>query len=78
MIKKISGQTFIELKTRKRLEQAKYLLTSSDYSIAEICDLVGIHNLNSFYTKFYTKFKKQYHIMPSYYRKKNYLDDHFL
>ena len=42
LIKKISGQIFIELRTRKRLEQAKYLLTSSDY------------------------------------RKKNYLDDHFL
>ena len=42
LIKKISGQTFIELRTRKRLEQVKYLLTSSDY------------------------------------RKKNYLDDHFL
>lgn len=74
LIKKISGQTFIELRTRKRMEQAKYLLASSDYSIAEICNLVGIHNLNSFYTKF----KKQYHMMPNDYRKNNYLTDHFL
>lgn len=74
LIKKISGQTFIELRTRKRMEQAKYLLASSDYSIAEICNLVGIRNLNSFYTKF----KKQYHMMPNDYRKKSYLSDHFL
>ena len=32
------------------------LLNSSSYSIAKICNLVGIHNLNSFYTKF----KEQY------------------
>ncbi|WP_288556896.1 helix-turn-helix transcriptional regulator [uncultured Lactobacillus sp.] len=66
LIKKISDQTFIELRTRKKMEQAKYLLASSDYYIAEICNLVGIHNLNSFYTKF----KKQYHMMPNDYRKK--------
>lgn len=37
-------------------------------------NLVGIRNLNSFYTKF----KKQYHMMPNDYRKKSYLSDHFL
>lgn len=66
LIKKISGQTFIKLRARKRMEQAKYLLASSDYSIAEIYNLVGIRNLNSFYTKF----KKQYHMMPNDHRKR--------
>ena len=74
LIKQLTGHTFIQLRTRKRLEQAQYLLTSSDYPIAEICGLVGIHNQNSFYTKF----KQQYHMMPNDYRKKNYLNDHFI
>lgn len=74
LIKKLTGHTFIELRTKKRLEQAQYLLTSSNYSIAKICELVGIHNQNSFYTKF----KQQYQMMPSDYRKKNYLTDHFI
>ena len=73
LIKSLSGQTFIQLRTRKRLEQAKYLLNSSSYSIAKICNLVGIHNQNSFYTKF----KEQYHMLPNDYRKKNYLNDTF-
>ncbi len=74
LIKELTGQTFVQLRTRKRLEQAQYLLLSSDYSIADICNLVGIHNQNSFYTKF----KDQYHMMPNDYRKKNYLNDHFI
>lgn len=74
LIKKLTGHTFIELRTKKRLEQAQYLLTTSNYSIAKICELVGIHNQNSFYTKF----KQQYQMMPSDYRKKNYLTDHFI
>lgn len=73
LIKKLTGKSFVNLRTQKRLEQAKYLLSSSNYSIAEICELVGIHNLNSFYSKF----KQQYHVMPNAYRKNNHLLDHF-
>lgn len=74
LIKKLTGHTFIEIRTQKRLEQAQYLLTSSNYPIAKICELVGIHNQNFFYTKF----KQRFQMLPSDYRKKNYLTDYFI
>lgn len=72
LIKELTGKNFVKLCTQKRLEQAKYLLSSSDYPITKICELVGIHNLNSFYAKF----QQQYHVMPNAYRKNINLLDH--
>lgn len=47
-----------------RFEKAKFLLKSTDLTVAEISEKVGFTNTNYFYTAF----KKLYGISPSYYR----------
>lgn len=61
LIKNLTGQNFIDLRTKQRLIQAQYLLTSSDISIQEISSYVGFSNKNSFYKKY----KERYGQLPS-------------
>ncbi|WP_236629312.1 MULTISPECIES: helix-turn-helix domain-containing protein [Lactobacillus] len=67
MIKQLTGYSFAELHLQCRLEAAKHLLNTTDYVISEICEIIGLHNQNTFYRKF-----KQYcHLMPGEYRRQH-------
>ena len=48
------------------MERAAYYLTSLNYPVGDIDELVGIHSRQNFYLLF----KKKYGISPSQYRKK--------
>lgn len=67
LIKKLTSKTFIQTRTKRRLQQARYLLTSTNSSVTDISRMVGIHNRNSFYKKF----KEEYGCLPAEYREKS-------
>lgn len=67
MIKKETGITFTEHITRKRIKEAKKLLTNESLSVIEVAERVGYHD----YFYFTKLFKKQTGISPSKYRKKS-------
>ncbi len=52
VFKKEEGISFVEYVYRVRMEQARYLLESSDLKVNEIADEVGIFNPNYFSTQF--------------------------
>ncbi|KEZ89584.1 response regulator transcription factor [Lacrimispora celerecrescens] len=52
VFKKEEGISFLEYVYRVRMEQARYLLESSDLKVNEIADEVGIFNPNYFSTQF--------------------------
>lgn len=63
------GCTVNEYISKKRLERAKTFLSTTDYTVSEISQLVGINN----YTYFCKLFKKKEGISPLEYRK-NHID----
>lgn len=64
LFKNMTGITFNDYVTHIRMEQAKVLLTTTNDSIAQIGEWVGVYNI-SYFT---TLFKKKYGITPSQYR----------
>ncbi len=64
LIKKESGQTYSQLLSQLRLEQAVFLLQNTKYSIIEITELVGFKNSSYFCSIF----RKKFNISPQKYR----------
>jgi len=65
IFKKETGQTFVDYLGQIRVEKAKELLVSGDYSVMDICELVGYRDL-----KYFSRlFKKVAGISPSDYRR---------
>lgn len=54
LIKKTTGQSFVQLLQELRLQKARQLLTSTDISISEIASMVGFHSASHFH-KLYLK-----------------------
>ena len=64
LLKKMTGNTFSQLKLEQQMKEADFLLTSTDMPILEILDRVGIKNT----TFFYRKFRSIYGYTPKEYR----------
>lgn len=64
LFKNMTGSTFNDYVTHIRLEQAKIFLTTTNDTIAQIGERVGVYNV-SYFT---TLFKKKYGITPSLFR----------
>ncbi len=64
MVKKLTGKTFTDLLQTKRLNQAAYLLTTTNLTVAEIGLAVGYDNLSYFHRIFFEK----YNLSPKKYR----------
>lgn len=62
--KKYTGYAPNDYIIQLRLAKAKKLLTSTQLSVAEICNEVGMHNINNFFNLF----KKYEHCTPKQYR----------
>ena len=65
--KKATGHTISEYRTRKRMEYAAQLLSTGDYQITAIANLINISDPSHFAQQF----KKFYKISPSEYQKQN-------
>lgn len=63
-VKKRTGKTYKELLQAKRMNQAAYLLTSSQLPVADIIESVGYDNTSYFYRKF----RERYGVSPREYR----------
>lgn len=63
-IKRLSGKTYTELVQEKRLAQACFMLTSTDFDIEEISRLVGYENISYFHRLF----RDNYGTSPKKYR----------
>lgn len=63
-IKKQSGKTFTELLQDKRLEQACYLLRTTNLKVSEVCRYVGYSN----FSYFHRIFKGRFGVSPRRYR----------
>ena len=64
MIKKRTGKTYTELIQQKRMQQAAFLLRSTDMPVSEVGNAVGYDNLSYFHKIF----RKQYAMSPKKYR----------
>lgn len=64
MIKKQTGKTYTELLQDKRLQQAAFLLKTTDMPVADVGNAVGYDNLSYFHKIF----RKQYGLSPKKYR----------
>ncbi len=68
IFKTITGETFANFVTRKRIERAaNFLLHSSEKSISEITELTGFNTISSFSRAF----KKFYGISPTHFKDKS-------
>ncbi|MCM8710705.1 AraC family transcriptional regulator [Clostridium sp. SYSU_GA19001] len=65
IIKKFTGQTFLEIIQEIKIKKAYFLLKNSNMSIAEIADKIGYSNMSFFYQIF----KKKYDVTPAKFRK---------
>lgn len=65
ILKRDTGKTFSELVNEEKMEAAKYLLLTTDYTIAEISEKLSYNNVQNF-IRF---FKANAHITPSAFRK---------
>ncbi|MFV0559217.1 MAG: AraC family transcriptional regulator [Enterococcus sp.] len=63
-IKKKTNTTFSELLMEQRMKQAKFLIETTQFSISDIIEFVGLKNRNHFYKHF----KKTYQKLPSDFR----------
>lgn len=63
-IRKHTGHTFKELLQTKRLNQAAFLLTTTELSVSDIVAAVGYDNTSYFYRVF----QQKYHMTPKEYR----------
>lgn len=61
LIKTTTGKTFTQILLSMRLEKAKNLLLTTDLSIGDIINEIGLHNK----TYFYDKFQQSYGCLPS-------------
>ena len=64
IFKEDTGENFIEYLTNIRIEKAKELLSGSDYSMKEICAMVGYSDPNYFSRTF----KKNVGVTPTEYK----------
>ena len=64
MIKKRTGKTYTELIQQKRMQQAAFLLRSTDMPVSEVGNAVGYDNLSYFHKIF----RKQYAMSPKKYK----------
>lgn len=64
LIKKQTGKTYTELLQDKRLQQASFLLKTTDMSVSDVGNAVGYDNLSYFHKIF----RKQYGVSPKKYR----------
>lgn len=64
MIKKRTGKTYTELVQQKRMQQAAFLLRSTDMAVADVGNAVGYDNLSYFYKIF----RREYGMSPKHYR----------
>lgn len=67
LVKQSTGHTYKELLQLKRLNQASYLLSSTQLSISDIISAVGYDNTSYFHRVF----KERYGVTPKEYRKKS-------
>lgn len=65
ILRKISGMSFHEFITDRRLEHAKSLIDEGNYKLAEIATDSGFDS----YTTFYRLFKDKFNVSPSEYKK---------
>lgn len=65
LFKRYLNENFSEVVQNLRLDQAKMLLESTDYTLEKISDLIGYHSVDHFSRIF----KKKYLLSPSIYRK---------
>lgn len=65
-IKKHTGHTFKQLLQTKRLNQAVFLLTTTELSVSDIIAAVGYDNTSYFYRVF----QERFHMTPGEYRRK--------
>jgi AraC-like DNA-binding protein/cupin superfamily acireductone dioxygenase involved in methionine salvage len=70
LLKKMTGNTFTQIKLDQQMKEAHFLLTNTDMSILDILEKIGIKNP----TYFYRKFKAIYGYTPNEYRVLNTLD----
>lgn len=63
--KKYLGCSIIQFIIRKKLDKATVLLTTTDYSVEEISDILNFSNVSNFINVF----KKRYGLTPAKYRK---------
>lgn len=64
LIKEKAGLSFAQLKIKRKLAIASYLLNSTNYSVEKICVMIGEKNK----TSFYRQFERNYHCSPAAYR----------
>lgn len=64
--KKNVGMSFVEYLNQKKLKQAVDLLLTTDYSVEEICEMIGFRDRKHFYTLF----KQQFDTTPASFRRK--------
>ena len=60
LFKQHMGKSFTNYINEQRIQQAVHLLKNTDYSVTDICRMVGFNNINYFYQKF----KKEYGVTP--------------
>jgi two-component system response regulator YesN len=60
LFKQHIGKSFTNYINEQRIQQAVHLLKNTDYSVTDICRMVGFNNINYFYQKF----KKEYGVTP--------------
>lgn len=65
LLKKETGESFVEIVTKIRIDTAKYLLLQSGSRIVEVCTQVGYKN----YAYFYQVFKRMIGVTPTEYKK---------
>lgn len=65
LIRRYTGSSFLEILTSARMRKAAVLLSETSHSISEVMQMVGYSN----YSWFVEKFRKQYLMTPSAYRK---------
>ncbi len=65
IFKRNTGMTFSDYLNKIRMEQAKKLLVSTEYTIFEVSEMIGYMD----YSYFSKAFKKKYGVTPSQYRK---------
>lgn len=67
ILKHETGETFVNILSKIRIQKAKQLIDSGKYKVYEVAELVGISN----YAYFYQVFRKITGISPTEYQKKN-------
>jgi AraC-like DNA-binding protein/mannose-6-phosphate isomerase-like protein (cupin superfamily) len=64
LLKEYTGDTFLEILQRTRIQKAANLLTNPDLTIQDIIELIGYTDISHFYRVF----RKYYHMTPIQYR----------